>query len=155
MFFFKNHAEIEAGRLFSGLFFQKKVLYEMKASGQQFIFNIFCQSSTWHIIKTNCIKLQIRSILEKGLGVGSSPHFVYHFSRKLFLMLYSINLPNFIALLPLLLEILFNMCIAIVCQPGCDVMNSGINLVFQSKPFFYMTKNARQRFKHLENEKSF
>ena len=28
---------------------------------------------------------------EKGLGIVSSPHFVYDFSRKMFLMLYSIN----------------------------------------------------------------
>ena len=27
---------------------------------------------------------------EKGLGLVSSPHFVYDFSRKMFLMLYSI-----------------------------------------------------------------
>ena len=29
--------------------------------------------------------------LEKGLGVVSLPHFVYDFSRKIILMLYSIN----------------------------------------------------------------
>ena len=29
--------------------------------------------------------------LEKGLGIVSLPHFVYDFSRKIFLMLYSIN----------------------------------------------------------------
>ena len=52
--------------------------------------------------------------LEKGLGMISPPHFVYDFSRKMFLMLYSINRPNFIVKLPLLLEILVNMCIAIV-----------------------------------------
>ena len=34
--------------------------------------------------------------LEKGLGIVSPPHFVYDFSRKMFLMLYSINRPNFI-----------------------------------------------------------
>ena len=35
-------------------------------------------------------------IVEKGLGIVSPPHFVYDFSRKILLMLYSINLPNFI-----------------------------------------------------------
>ena len=54
-------------------------------------------------------------ILEKGLEIVFSPHFVYDFSKKMFLMLYSINWPNFIAWLHLLLEILVNMCIAIVC----------------------------------------
>ena len=29
--------------------------------------------------------------LEKGLGIVSPPHFVYEFSTKVFLMLYSIN----------------------------------------------------------------
>ena len=52
--------------------------------------------------------------LDKGLGIVSLAHFVYDFSTKMFL-LYSINLPNFIAWFPLLLEILGNMCIEIVC----------------------------------------
>ena len=37
------------------------------------------------------------------------PHFVYDFSGEMFLMLYSINGPNFIVQFPLLLEILSNM----------------------------------------------
>ena len=53
--------------------------------------------------------------LDKGLGTISPAHFVYDFSTKILLMLYSINYPNFIARLPLLLEILDNMCIAIFC----------------------------------------
>ena len=32
--------------------------------------------------------------LEKDLGILSPAHFVYVFSRKMFLILYSINLPN-------------------------------------------------------------
>ena len=31
---------------------------------------------------------------EKGLGLVSPSHFVYDFSRKMFLMLHSINWPN-------------------------------------------------------------
>ena len=53
--------------------------------------------------------------LDKGLEILSPAHFVYDFLAKMFLMLYSINRPNFIAWLPSLLEILDNMCIAIVC----------------------------------------
>ena len=41
------------------------------------------------------------------------------------------------------------MYIAIVCFPGCDVMN------FEIKPFLYMTKKSIQKLKYLENEKSF
>ena len=52
--------------------------------------------------------------LGKGLGIVSPAHFVYDFSRKVFLMLYSINWPNFVAWFVLLLEILGNKCIAIV-----------------------------------------
>ena len=54
-------------------------------------------------------------ILDKGLGIVSPAYFVYDFLTKMFLMLYSINLPNFVVWLPLLLEILGNMCITIVC----------------------------------------
>ena len=35
--------------------------------------------------------------LGKGLGIVSAPHFVCDFSRNMFLMLYSLNIPNFIA----------------------------------------------------------
>ena len=53
--------------------------------------------------------------LEKGLEIVSVPYFVYDFSRKMFLVLYSINCLIFIAWLLLLLEILVNMRIAIIC----------------------------------------
>ena len=52
--------------------------------------------------------------LGKGLEIVSPAHLCMIFSTKMFI-LYSINWPNFIAWLPLLLEILRNMCIAIVC----------------------------------------
>ena len=66
---------------------------------------------------------------ENGLGIVSPPHFVYEFSRRMFLLLYSINWPNSIVWLSLLLEMLGNMCIAINSFPGCDVINSEINLL--------------------------
>ena len=47
------------------------------------------------------------------------------------------------------------MCTAIVCLPGCDVLKFEINLIFLTKPFFYMIKISRQKFKYLENEKRF
>ena len=52
--------------------------------------------------------------LKIDLAIVSPPYFVYDSSRKMFLKLYSINWPNFITWLPLLLEILFEMCIAII-----------------------------------------
>ena len=53
--------------------------------------------------------------LEKSLVTVFLTYFVYDISRKIFFMLYSINYPDFIAWLPLLLEVLLNMGIAIVC----------------------------------------
>ena len=53
--------------------------------------------------------------LVKGLGIVSPPHFLYDFSRKIFLIPYSIDCSNFIVWLPLLCEIVGNMCIEIVC----------------------------------------
>ena len=68
--------------------------------------------------------------LGKGLGIVSPATFVYNFSTKMFLMLYSINSPTFIAWLLVLLEIWRNMCIPIACQPGCDVMDLFNRAVF-------------------------
>ena len=48
-----------------------------------------------------------------------------------------------------------NMCTAIVCFPCYHVIHSKIKLSFLIKPLFYITKKARQKFKYLENEKSF
>ena len=44
------------------------------------------------------------------------------------------------------------MYIAIVLEPGCDVINFEINLIFLIKLFFFMTKRSRQKLKYLENE---
>ena len=52
--------------------------------------------------------------LERSLGIVSPSQFKYDSSREVFLMLYSVNWPNVIASLPLLLEVLVNMCIVIV-----------------------------------------
>ena len=63
-------------------------------------------------------------------------YFVHDFWGKIFLLLHSINWPNLLVWLPLLGEILGNMCIVIVCWPGCAVINFEINLMFLIKPFF-------------------
>ena len=47
------------------------------------------------------------------------------------------------------------MCIAIVFFPGCEVINFEINLIFQLKSYFYMTKKSIQKFKYPQNEKRF
>ena len=63
--------------------------------------------------------------------------FWVNISRKIFLMLLDINGPNFIAWLPLLLEILNNMYIVITCCPVCDVINFEINLSFLKAGLLY------------------
>ena len=80
---------------------------------------------------------------------------MYDCSRKMFLMIYSINWLKFIIWLSLLLEILGNMCIAIVfSRLWCH--NFEINLICLIKPFFYKTKKLRQKCKlKLKNENSF
>ena len=57
----------------------------------------FTSPQLGHTIKTNCTKLytvdpemQKFDFLENGLGLVSPPHFVFDFSRKMFL-LYSIK----------------------------------------------------------------
>ena len=42
----------------------------------------------------------------------------------------------------LLCEIFDEMCIAIVCKPGCDVMNFEDNVNFLIKPFFLHDQNV-------------
>ena len=66
--------------------------------------------------------------LEKDPGIISPSYFMNDFSRKMFLMLHSINWPNFIAWLSLLPEAMANFL-------GCDVRNFKINLVFVMDPF--------------------
>ena len=92
--------------------------------------------------------------LDKGLGIVSLAHFVHDFSTEMFLVLYSVNWPNFIVWWPLRLEILVNICIAIVCYPGSDVLDFKINLIFLINPHLYATKISRQKLQYLENEKS-
>ena len=69
--------------------------------------------------------------IKRGLKLVSLPHFLHNFRRKIFFLLYSINWPNVIVWLPL-----GNMCIAIVCKLGCDVINFEVNLIFLIWPFF-------------------
>ena len=93
------------------------------------------------------------NFLGKGLGIVSPAHFLYDVSTKMFLTLCSIIWPNFISLLPLLLEILGNMSLATVCYPGCDVMDFEINLIFLLEPLF--RHDQKVMTKTSINKKSF
>ena len=82
-------------------------------------FYIFCYClASWGLSKLIETKLQTTCILpqikKRGLELVSLPHFLHNFCRKKFL-LYSFTWPNFNAWLPLLHEILSNICILILC----------------------------------------
>ena len=104
------------------LFFKK-----LKPNGLQPGFTMF--SPNYHTIKTNCIilsdywsrdKLNF-DFLEKSLGIVSLTYFEYDFPTKMFLMLYSINWPNFIVWLSLLLAILGSVyCNCLLTRLGCQ-----------------------------------
>ena len=91
--------------------------------------------------------------IKRGLEIVSLPHFPHNFWRKMFLL--PIDWPNFIVWLPLLCEILDNMCITIVCKLDCAPWILRLTLSFQSSRFSYMAKKSLQKRKYLDNEKSF
>ena len=47
--------------------------------------------------------------------------------------------------LPLLLELLGNMCIAIVCFPGCDATNFEINRILINQAFFLRDQKLKAK----------
>ena len=73
------------------------------------------------------------------------------FSSYILLTDQASNLPDCL----LVLEMLGNMCIAIICFLICEVMNFEINLSILIKPFSYMIKKSGQKLKHLKNKKNF
>ena len=62
------------------------------------------------------------------MGLISLPDFLHDFSRKISLMLYSINWPN--------------MCIVVAWHPVCDVINFEICRSFLSTGPKYQNKNV-------------
>ena len=72
---------------------------------------------SWNQAADHCFYL-IWSFFEKtksSLELVSLPHFLHCFWWKTFILLYSINGPNFFVWLPLIHEILSNMCTLILC----------------------------------------
>ena len=118
--YFKNHAENEAGTAVPDLLlFFKKGKSKWSAAWFHYI------SIALQLAYNNKLYKILRLLIQRYTQVWFLrkvwfprrnrflPHFVY-ISTKVFLMLCSINWSNLIAWLPLLLEILVNMCIAIV-----------------------------------------
>ena len=87
-----------------------------------------------------------------GLELDSLAHLLHDFWRKRFLLLYCMTWPNIIVWLPLLREILGNMCIVIVCWPGCDAINVEINLIFLIKLFSAWPKRQGKNLNILKTK---
>ena len=109
--------------------------------------NIFASPRLGDAIKINykisdCLS---RDMFEKGLGLVSLTRFVFDFSRKIFHISHSIKWSTFIIWLPLLLEILDNMCIVIICFPVYDARNFENSLSFFIRACFYMNKKLRTK----------
>ena len=67
----------------------------------------------------------------------------------MFLISYSINLPNSISDFLYFLRY-WAKCIVTVFFPGYDIINLEIYLIFLIKLFFYMNERLRQNFECLE-----
>ena len=76
-------------------------------------------------------------------------------SEEKYLPLYFSNWPKSISWLPVILEILGNMCIVIICCQVCEVLNFENNFNLLIKLFLYITKKSKQKSKYLKNKKSF
>ena len=85
------------------------------------VFFVVCQAEDYRkILKLSCRQLAFTSLkaflkTRIGLELVSLHPLLDEFSRKIFLLLYSINTQNFTVWLSLLYEIFYNMCIVIVC----------------------------------------
>ena len=108
-----------------------------------------------HDIKTNFITfrtvdLEICSIFSRFWDKLLHHTLCMLFQEKYFLC----YTPKFNAWLPLLHEILDNICIAIIYCPVFDVIYFEINHSFHIKPFLNINKISGQKCKYLKNEKS-
>ena len=109
-------------------------------------------------IKTNSwnFKLLVQRYAEfwsfrKGSrAIFFSPHFMYDFWRKIFLLSYNANWPYLIGN-PLLRGVSCNICIVIVYFPVSNV----INICNVIKPFFCMTTKSEQKLEFIKSNRSF
>ena len=98
----------------------------------------------WKISKLRCKKKK------RSLELVWLSHFLHDFWRKMFLTLYSIR-PNFIVWLPLLPEILNNMCIVIVVSQVLTSQILKVTLALISSSLPAWPKRSGQKFKYLDD----
>ena len=77
--------------------------------------------------------------------LATLPLVLRDFWGKIFLLFYSIIRKNLTVLLPLLREILCNMCFVIVCETGCEVIIFEIDLIFLIKLFFLYAQKTKTK----------
>ena len=75
----------------------------------------------------------------------SLPHFLDGSWIKIFVLLHSINWPNFIVWLLSLRDVLGNMWVVIVSEPGSDVINFEINLIFLINSVFLHDQKVKTK----------
>ena len=143
IFVFKNNAQNEAGIPVPHPLFTPPTLIWRKGSGSLRL---------GHTIKANCIKFQAINqrmfnfdFSEKSMGVVSTLNFVYDFSRKIFLIPYSINWSSFMVWLPSLLSY-WKICIVIISFWTDNVINFESKLSFFIKSFSCKIKKVRTKF---------
>ena len=117
--FLEKHMQSVVEKLFpeSFLWNQNQAYLRIKS---RFVFIVFQVEYYQNISKPTCKPLAITSYKvffskKRGLELVSLLHFLHDFLRKIFFLLYSINWINFTLWLPLVHEILGNMCIVIIC----------------------------------------
>ena len=129
----KNQAQNLVDKVFPDSYKKSKMIIspDQQSEMLQFLFQLYVQVEDRQIIlKLNCWTL---AFCKKRRG---------WFLKK---NIYLVNWPNFIVSLPLLLEILGNMYIAIVFKPVCDVIKFEINFISQIKPFFLHDQKVKTK----------
>ena len=147
--FLKNHTKNVVEKLVTDPFLKNWNWAYIWINSLTFYAVCFCWIASWGLSKYFETKLHLVSPhikllwkIKRSLELVSLPHFLHNFWRKIFLLLCSVNWPNVIVYFFLLCEILSNICIAIVCKPGCDVLNFEVNLIFLIKLFFQHEQNV-------------
>ena len=146
----------------TSFYFFRKALHEVKGSGLQFSFNIFQQHSIWYTIKTNCVKLQT---------IGPEIWSIQTFQKRVQEQFLHYNLSeifrekSYSCYILLADRISLSGCLYFlrfwaICVLPLFVFQVGMSKILKKphlsiKPFFYMIKNSKRKFRYLEEKASF
>ena len=150
-FFLKDHTQNVGEKLDPDPFLKKENWPYLWINSLKFYTVCFCCMASSRLSKyietklqTTCFCLILRFFWKKkrGLELVSLRHFPHNFWRKMFLLLCSISWRDFIVWLLLLRGIFYNMYIAIVCTPRCNVIDFEVSLIFLIQLFFLLDQNV-------------